>query len=152
MKQLVRHRPLTAALVIALGVLILLSGCSSLGGNKGSRAPVYYDFDDILVPKDMTLVKESTFVQRGPQTIAGVLTFKGRVEVNSLVTFFDVNMPKDNWTQVMYFKSERIIMVFKKANRSCVIRIEEKAWNTYAEIWVAPMVADTGSGLLKPAS
>lgn len=150
MKILFQQRPLTAGLILALGVFLLLNGCSSLSGNKGSRAPVYYDFDDILVPKDMKPVKEATFVQRGPQMIAGVLTFKGRVEVNSLVSFFDVNMPKDNWTQVMYFKSKRIIMVYKKANRSCVIRIEEKAWNTYAEIWVAPMVG--GSGLLKSGS
>ena len=150
MKKLFQQRPLAAGLILVLGLLLLIGGCSSFGGSKGPRAPVYYDFDDILVPKDMKPVKEATFVQRGPQTIAGVLTFKGRVEVNSLVDFFDVNMPKDNWTQVMYFKSNRIIMVYKKANRSCVIRIEEKAWNTYAEIWVAPMVG--GSGLLKSGS
>jgi len=42
------------------------------------------------------------------------------------------------------------MMLFKKEKRWCVVSIKEKKlFDTETEIWVAPIIIDTGSGLLK---
>jgi len=133
---------LAAVLVVVLG--FGMSGCSTLGGKKKAPKPVYYDFGDVLVPKELKYLSDQSFVQRRPDFPAGLLTFKGRVDRNSLMNFFDVNMTKDNWQPVMSSKTSRAIMLFQKQNRRCVIRIDEGTFVTYVEIWVAPVGNDLG--------
>ena len=112
-------------------------------------APLYYDFGDVLIPSELEVNKNASFVFRTPGFSAGVLSLKGRVEGNSLIKFFDANMVKDNWQLVSSFKSRRTIMLFHKENRWCVINITEKDYYTYAEVWVSPATAEAGTGLLK---
>jgi hypothetical protein len=114
--------------------------------------PLYYDFGDILIPRELKVVKDSSFVFRTPGLSAGVLALKGNVEVNSLITFFETNMAKDNWTPVSSFKSPRSMLLFQKENRWCVINITDESFSTYVEIWVAPTIASArGSSLGGPA-
>jgi hypothetical protein len=89
-------------------------------------------------PRQLTVNKKLSFVYRTPGFSAGVLSLKGRVEMNSLLSFFHNNMIKDNWRLVSSFKSMRTIMLFQKENRWCVINITEKDFYTYVEIWVSP--------------
>ena len=148
----------------AVGVLIgglLLAGCagSKIKGESDPNAatlkdqgpvPLYYDFGDVLVPSELELDKNGSFVFRTPGFSAGVLSLKGRVEINSLIGFFDTNMSRDNWQLVSSFKSQRTIMLFHKDNRWCVINITEKGFYTYTEIWVSPTTTEKApSGLLK---
>jgi len=59
-------------------------------------------------------------------------------------------MTKDNWQIVSSIKSDRNMMLFKKEKRWCVVSIKEKKlFDTETEIWVAPIISDIGSGLLK---
>ena len=146
---------------------IFLAGCAgsqiksddnakSATEGQGSSS-LYYDFGDVLVPSELKLEKSGSFVFRTPGLSAGVLSLKGRVEINSLIRFFDVNMAKDNWKLVSSFKSRRSIMLYHKENRWCVINITEEGFYTYAEIWVSPTTVDnstgfpldSGAGLLK---
>jgi hypothetical protein len=147
--------------IVMLTVLVLLvSGCASTKIKKDTSTPsatkkdkgptpLYYDFGDVLVPSELKLDKEGSFVFRTPGFSAGVLSYKGRVEINSLIQFFDNNMTKDNWQLVSSFKSRRTIMLFHKENRWCVINITEESYNTYTEIWVSPTTTETEAGLLK---
>ncbi|MBW1822721.1 MAG: hypothetical protein JRI92_13440 [Deltaproteobacteria bacterium] len=73
---------------------------------------------------------------------------KGRVEIGSLISFFEKNMAKDNWRLISSFKSSRTIMLFQKQNRWCVINITE-SMSTRIEIWVAPTMSEPVEGLLK---
>ena len=141
-------------------LLILLSGCASNKVRKDSPAasttqkdkgptPLYYDFGDVLVPSELKVNKDASFVFRTPGFSAGVLSLKGRVEINSLIDFFDANMAKDNWKLVSSFKSRRTIMLFNKENRWCVINITEEDFYTYTEIWVSPTTSGSQTGLLK---
>lgn len=111
--------------------------------------PLYYDFEDVLVPSELKVDKERSFVYHAPDFTTGVLVLTGRVEVNSLIRFFDDNLAKDNWRLVSSFKSPRTIMFFNKSNRVCVINITEKHFNTEVEIWVAPTMETSEGGLLK---
>ena len=140
-------------------VLTLLSAaCSSTpqktagggaGEKKGNNSPLYYDFEDVLVPRELKLNTESSFVYHSSGLTAGVLVLRSEVERNSLIQFFENNMTKDNWQYVSSFKSPRTLLLFKKETRWCVINITDNKWEIWVEIWVAPFSDSTGSGLLK---
>ncbi|NWH04626.1 hypothetical protein [Desulfobacter latus] len=132
--------------------LISVSGC---GHFEGASEPeqvqspqpevekkpvaVYHDFEDVLVPEDLTIIKDRTVVVSTPGFRSGILTLKGRLEPNSLYHFFSINMEKDNWDVLSRIKApETTIMVFQKATRCAVITIREQQIYTYVEIGIAP--------------
>jgi len=144
-------------LVLMLSVLLLVgAGCaaweksrdtSEETGEKKSEveapAPVYYDFVDILIPAELSLVKKSSFVYSTPSFSAGVLVFEGYVQGESLVNFFTTNMPKDGWTLKSSFRYRRVILSFEKEERSCLVSVAEFPLKTRVEIWVAPQMSAT---------
>ncbi len=101
----------------------------------------YYDFDDILIPKEMKLVPKSSLLFETPDLKAGVIFFEGRVDPVSLFNFFMTNMPKDNWQLRSYFKYGRYIMVFEKPDKDCIVSINEKTLTTELEMWITPRTA-----------
>lgn len=133
--------------------LLSVFGCQSVMSKRSTpkqkNAPLYYDFGDVLIPRELKIDKKLSFIYRTAGLTSGVLTLEGRVDVNSLIAFFEVNMAKDNWQEVVEFKSPRNLLLFKKENRWCVIKIEEKEWKAYVEIWVAPTMGEMESGLVK---
>ena len=104
----------------------------------GQSPDSYYDFEDILLPKEMKLVPSSSLLFETPQIKAGVICFEGRVDPVSLFDFFVENMPKDNWQLRSYFKYGRYILVFEKPDKDCIININEKTLTTSLELWVTP--------------
>lgn len=135
---------------IWLGMLILalVAGCSTLGKDEkdsapaavtpDKNAPMYRDFPDILIPGELTVDRKETNIIKAAGFAAGVLALEGRVEINSLVAFFENNMRKDNWEMITEFKSDRNMMLYHKDNRWCVIEIGEGTYYTLVKIWVAP--------------
>ena len=143
-------------------MFLLITGCSGLRSKNDDFAPesskkqkdastYYHEFEDILLPKGLKIDNQSTYLVQTPGFLTGVLVLKGRVERNSLITFFKNNMAKDNWRSISSFKSPRTstILLFQKENRWCVININEKTFKTYVEIGVVPNLSEADSGLLK---
>jgi hypothetical protein len=139
-------------------VLLLVVACSSTpkktDGSEArekdnEKAPLYYDFGDVLIPRELELDVNSSFVYHSAGLTAGILAFKSKVELSSMIEFFESNMAKDNWQAVGTFKSPRTLLLFQKENRWCVINITDNRWDTLVEIWVAPFSDISGSGLLK---
>lgn len=131
---------------------VLLSGCGTSRSKKSSSKsgpPALTAFGDVQVPGELKVIKKSSFVFRTPELSAGVLSLKGRVEVGSLIAFFDTNMAKDNWELVSSFRSHRSIILFHKENRWCVINISESKLSTYVEIWVSPTTSKVPVEMLK---
>jgi len=147
--------------LVLIALLFMVSGCAKMRKwasgvtrqetvrSENESSPLYYDFGDVLLPSELKVDKNSSFVFRTPGMSAGVLAMQGRVEGDSLIAFFENNMAKDNWQPVSSFKSPRTIMLFKKENRWCVINITEKRFTTEVEVWVAPTLAPGDSGLVK---
>jgi len=144
-----------AKMIVIAALIFFISGC--LGGKFSKKyeeeqpsdvAPksrkvtaVYYDFEDILVPKELSIVKNRTVVISTPGFTSGILTLKGRIERRSLFNFFNNNMQKDNWNILSQIKSPgTAIMVFQKASRTAVIAIRDEQIYTYVEVGVAPKV------------
>ncbi len=150
-----------AGFAVVIIALFLTAGCQTMDFGSPSGAtqarpaksdpsPVYYDFDDVLIPQELKMDKKSCFVYRASGLSAGVLVMTGRVEINSLVAFFENNMIKDNWALVSVVRSPRTMMLFKKENRTCVITIKSGQVTASVEIWVAPSSElAPGAGLLK---
>jgi hypothetical protein len=163
MASMRRIRILVGVSVLLL-VFTVLFGCARLKPRAKSTeraepvatkqdktpTPVYYDFEDVLVPSELKVDKNRSFVfHHAPDFTAGILVLTGRVEVDSLVRFFQNNMAKDNWRLVSSLKSPYTIMFFNKPNRGCIVKISEKQLKTEVEIWVAPTMAGVEEGLLK---
>ncbi len=149
-----------AILISMIAMVFSIGGCSSLSKKDDTAAASasetgpaveaqYYDFGDVLIPKQLKVVKKSSFVYNTSGFSAGVLVLKGRIEAGSLISFFETNMAKDNWNMISSFKSERTMLLFQKAHRWCVMSITDETFNTYLEIWVAPTTKDNQTGLLK---
>lgn len=139
-------------------VLLLVAACSSTpkttDGSDAKEtddqnAPLYYEFGDVLIPRELELDVKSSFVYHTAGFTAGILAFKSKVEIGSMIDFFKSNMAKDNWQAVGTFKSPRTLLLFQKENRWCVINITDNRWDTLVEIWVAPFSDISGPGLLK---
>ena len=152
-------------LVWGLAVVVSMmfaAGCSGLkrrdtstveGAGDSSAVTsrdIYLDFDDVLIPEEMPRDKERTFVFRIGALSAGVLALKGRVEPETLITFFESNMSRDNWKAVSSFRSPRSLLIYEKQERWCIITItgDDFDHKTRVEIWVSPKSEDMGSGLM----
>ena len=141
-----------------MALLLLVVACSSTpqttDGSEATvkndkKVPLYYDFGDVLIPRELEMDVSSSFVYHTSGFTAGILTFKSKAELGSMVAFFENNMAKDNWQAVGTFKSPRTLLLFQKENRWCVINITDSRWDTLVEIWVAPFSDLAASGLLK---
>ena len=156
------HRKKAIFSLISAVFLICLAaaGCSTLDRKKISEPdaapqtekgadqnkPVYYEFTDVLIPFQLKQDLGNSFIYETAGLTAGVSRFTGRVELNSLVAFFETNMRKDNWRRISMFKSPRTILLFQKDNRWCVIQITNGGYKTEVIVWVAPTLADIGTG------
>jgi hypothetical protein len=144
-------------------VVVALSGCSALRSKssssaEGAAAPapaktesvtIYYDFGDVLVPKDLKVDKKESFVIKNPGMTVGMLSVSGRVDGRSLADFFRSKMPVDGWQMVSSIEGQKTMILFQKSNRWCVINISEGQLSTTAEIWVSTSVEGSGMGLRK---
>lgn len=103
-----------------------------------ARDSSYFDFSDILIPREMKLDPDSSLLFEAADLKAGRLRFKGWVDPVSLFDFFMDNMPQDNWRLRSYFKYGVYLLVFEKPDRDCIISIHKGALNSWLEIWVTP--------------
>jgi hypothetical protein len=147
-------------MVTALGCLMGVTGCAGMFSDTPpaeTQAPaataepvaepapesrkttaVYYDFEDVLIPVDLSVVQDKTMIVSTPGFTSGILMLKGRVERRSLINFFNSNMLKDNWSMVSRIASPNMaILVFVKPMKSAVISIKSEHIFTYVEVGVA---------------
>lgn len=146
------RRTVFPGVLVLLLVCMISAGCARMRrGAVVSQGPdadaskeaetlgaLYHDFEDVLFPIELKMDKKRSFVIRTPGFTAGVLVLTGRIEINSLVRFFENNMAKDNWQLLSFFKSPRTIMFLNKTDRSCIINMTEKRFKTDVEIWLLP--------------
>ncbi len=136
--------------LLRLCVLLLLVGlaaCTAKSSNSGNTSAgggasegqyeevhYYYDFDDILIHKDLKYdIKDSTVLEADSFKV-GFQVFSGRIEPLSLVNFFIENMSKDGWKNVYSLKGKNSELIFEKPGKRCTIKVRDEAFNTKVEI------------------
>ena len=119
------------------------SACRRSNGrdNGGGEETGKYYFDDVRVPTELNYKANKSFVYESPGFKAGILVFsKWRLDVDSLIDFFNYQMEKDNWKRLNSFRGKESILNFSKPDKACVIKIVEKWWGTtVVEIRVGPL-------------
>ena len=139
------------ALFLNVLILMLLTGCATLSEkavplgesqlveeSEETAISLYYDFNDVPVPKELEVKKEKSVIFQTTEFTAGLLTFSGKVESDSLISFFSNKMPEDGWRFLSLFKSPIKMMFFLKENRFCIITITSEGRSTEVEILVTP--------------
>ena len=153
MRKLHRDGVLVAILFYVI-IFLFFTGCSGLGIKQEKEASatesqqveeigepavsLYYDFDDVPIPKELEIKNEKSFVFQTTESTTGLLSFSGNVETNSLISFFRNKMSEDDWYLLSIFKSPKNLMFFQKENRFCVITIIRKTFTTEVEILITP--------------
>ena len=136
----------TMVLLSALGMaLLMVAACSMF--DKGpakpetaqKRLPDVREFDDVLIPREMDIDKDSSAIYRREGMSAGLLRLSGRVDTTSLVRYFQNNMANEGWRQIGQFRSPQSLMIFQKGRRMAVIVIEDSDFETFVDVWVVPM-------------
>lgn len=142
------------AVMVILVCSVWLAGCTSVfTGQKSAETQsgttlatassprttaVYYEFEDVLIPLELSVLQDRSMIVSTPGFASGILAFRGRVERRSLINFFNSNMQKDNWSQVSQIASPTMaILVFEKPLKSAVISIRTEPVYTYVEVGVA---------------
>jgi hypothetical protein len=152
-----------SVMVAALGCAMWLTGCTHIFSDKKTadtqagpvvtapvsapdpesrkKTAVYYDFEDVLIPVELSVVQDKSMIVSTPGFTSGILMLRGRVDRRSLINFFNNNMRKDNWTMVSQIASPNMaILVFEKPMKSGVISIKSEHLYTYVEIGVAARI------------
>jgi hypothetical protein len=134
------HRHTLQTVLLLLVSLLFLTGCQPLDSREtadAGHAPAnssnmvttepYYpvDFRDLLIPGELEWNREKSVSINTSSFNGGILTFSGRVEVNSLTDFFINGMKKDGWSITGSVKSRDVLLAFIKENSSCMIKIVE---------------------------
>jgi hypothetical protein len=127
--------------------LLCISGCALMQKDVKEDSPqskqntvnqTFYGFPDIPVPKELEFVRNRSFVYETPTLKAGVMVLSGNVDLQSLESYFKVNMIKNGWRFVNSFKFSDITLNFTKEDRTCSIKMAKPAFNAEVEIWVGP--------------
>lgn len=136
--------------VLAVVLILALTGCETL--NKWtskepapSAAPKgealnqqFYGFPDVPLPKELTVVRERSFVYETPTLRVGVLVLNGNVDLESLETYFKVNMVKNGWKFVNSFKFRGTTLNFTKEDKTCNVKMSRDGFSADVEVWVGP--------------
>ncbi len=119
--------------------LLTLTGCAQMhtstptAANSTTSAPIeatnknepYFptNFNDFEVPGELKLDSKHTMFINTASFTGGILSFEGRVEINSLTDFFINTMQKNNWQLTGEVRYNNILLAFKKPNKNCMISI-----------------------------
>jgi len=102
----------------------------------------YYEFDDILIPKELDFKADESYTLDNKKFRAGIMRFSGRVVVQDLLQFFMNNMAKDNWERTSAVKGKMSVLSFEKFNKSCVIQVDD----SFAKATVTIIAVETKDG------
>lgn len=143
--------------IFVLFMILCITGCAALQKKTSSdpeletaaqpvEAPpetdissqIYYDFEDIPVPPEMDLNSKDSILFESRNIKAGMLSFSGRVDSESLFNYFQVMMPEEGWRLLSYIRYGSYIQTFDKEDRLCIIRIIKKSFSSELQIWISP--------------
>ena len=129
--------------LLALSVIVLtLTACAS-----SPPRPQRSEFEDIPVPKGLTLDLNKSTIIESPAVKAARLFYKGRIEPDSLGTAFRTTLEANGWRHLSSTTSsgKGTTQVYEKAGNSLQVLIYEGMfWYTWVELSATRVVGSAG--------
>jgi len=128
-----------------LFLILALSACSTLQSDgsesdqqSSGMAPYIPSMvKDIQIPSELEFNRDDSMFINTASYEGGILSFKGRVEVESLADYFTASMQKNGWKLTGSVRYKNVLLAFVKPNKSCIIKISEPdlKWKTQVYIY-----------------
>jgi hypothetical protein len=114
-----------------LAIPLLLTACAT-----STPRTVRSEFEDIPVPKGLTLDPDKSTVIESPTVKAARLVYTGRIEATSLAAALRSTLEGNGWRLVTSTVSadKGTTQVYEKGGDSLQIMVYEGLWNTYVEM------------------
>jgi len=160
--------PVLLTATISLTGLLGLTGCAEMvigGSDQSMAAPLggpatgsqpYYanEFNDLLIPNELTWDREKSMLVRTDSFAGGVLHYSGRVEVTSLSDFFINTMAKSGWKLAGSAKYRKVLLAFVKPQKTCTIQLSENEFGlkTDVAIYITEDLSGSKAGQAPPLS
>jgi hypothetical protein len=118
--------------------LVVLAGCAS-----SPPRPQRSEFEDVPVPKGLTLDSSKSTIIESPSVKAARLFYKGRLEPDSLATAFRTTLEANGWKQLSSTLSsgKGTTQIYEKAGSSLQVLIYEGMYYTWVEMSATRVVA-----------
>ncbi|MBF0607844.1 MAG: hypothetical protein SFH39_11470 [Candidatus Magnetobacterium sp. LHC-1] len=103
------------------------------------------EFEDIAIPQELKLEEDESILINTRAFVGGALTYSAPVTVESLIRFFNHEMPKRGWEFIASsYAKKNVILAFSKSNKNCIIYINIPGdWgnNTRVQVWLGKTAA-----------
>ncbi len=112
-------------------ILLAVAGCASAPPRL-----VQSGFEDIPVPKGLTLSADKSTIIESPSVKAARQVYEGRIEPESLASAFRTTLEANGWRHVASSSApgQGTNQVYEKGGNSLQVWIYEKLWWTVAEV------------------
>jgi hypothetical protein len=116
---------------LVLGIMLTLTACAS-----SPTQPPRSEFEDIPVPKGLTLDRSKSTVIESPTLKAARLVYKGRVEPDSLGLLFRTTLEANGWRHLTTTtgSDKGTTQVYDKSGNSLHVLIYEGFYYTWVEV------------------
>lgn len=120
-------------------ILLAAVGCAMTTPRPQGRT----EFEDVPVPKGLVLDLNRTTIIESPTVKAARLIYKGRVELQSLVTAFRTTLEVNGWHHISSttLSKEGTTQVYQKGGDSLQVKIYNGWWYTWAEITTTRVIS-----------
>lgn len=112
-------------------ILLTAAGCAT-----APPRPVRSEFEDIPVPRGLTLDLGRTTIIESPAVKAARLFYKGRIEPASLAQAFRTTLEANGWRHITSttLSKQGTTQVYEKGGNSLQVQIYEGWWYTWVEL------------------
>jgi len=126
--------------LVLSAVVLMLTACAS-----SPPRPQHSEFEDIPVPKGLTLDLNKSTIIEAPTVKAARLFYKGRLEPDSLSAAFRTTLEANGWRHLSSTTSadKGITQVYEKAGNSLQVLIYEGIYYTWVEVSATRVVTAT---------
>ena len=117
--------------LVLSAVVLMLTACAS-----SPPRPQSSEFEDIPVPKGLTLDLNKSTIIEAPTVKAARLFYKGRLEPDSLSVAFRTTLEANGWRHLSSTTraDKGITQVYEKAGNSLQVLIYEGIYYTWVEV------------------
>jgi hypothetical protein len=94
------------------------------------------EFEDIPVPKGLTLQSDQSTIIESPSVKAARLIYRGRIEPGSLALAMRTTLEANGWRNVSSTTTGQhgAMQVYEKSGNSLQVQVWEGIWFTYVEL------------------